>query len=83
MSKTITFMTDIKVEVNCSEEDFRVCVVETIDFAVNNKEYELKDISPDFIAEDITGISGEHGMSADALAIIGEELQKFAERVFV
>lgn len=69
------------MEVNCSEEDFRTCVVESIDFAVNNKEYSLDDIDSDFIAEEITGIYGEHGMPTEALIMIGEELQKFANRV--
>lgn len=77
----INYITDIKVEVKSTVEEFRKEVVSTIDFAVRDKEYKIGSFNADFIAEDITGIMGEHGMSQEALVIIEEELAAYKAKV--
>ena len=75
--RIIKFTTDIGYKVSYTEEEFREDVRSTIDFAVGEKEYPLQDLTPNFIAEDITGIFGEHGISKEGLDIIEQELKIF------
>lgn len=77
----IKFTTDIGVEMNLTEEDFKIAITSSIDFAVNEKEYKLEALTADFIAEEITGIiesyhGKPHGMPQEGMNIIKQEIQK-------
>lgn len=76
----VTFNNDLNeiVEMNISE--FRESVISTIDFAINEKDYDLNDLTVNFIAEDISGIvESFHNLSVNmndlGLSIIDEVLK--------
>lgn len=76
-NNTITFTTDIGNELSLTEGELRNAAFSSIEFAVNDKEYDLKDLTADFVAEEITGTFGNHGMPKEGLQIIREELNRF------
>lgn len=76
----VTFNNDLNeiVEMNISE--FRESVISTIDFAINEKDYDLNDLTVNFIAEDISGIvESFHNLKVNmndlGLSIIDEVLK--------
>lgn len=73
----IKYTTDIGNKVNCTEEEFREDAKSMIEFAINEKEYTIDSIDVQMIAEDVTGVFGEHGLSDRALEIIEEQLNSF------
>lgn len=59
------------------ENYFLEIVSELIDFAINEKEYELENLSVIMIAEDVTSVVDEpHGVDEKGLVIIEEELNR-------
>lgn len=76
----ISIKTELLDRRGYTEADFRTEVRGMIQFAINEKEYLLEELSIDMIAEDITGIFGEHQMSEEGLNIINEELAKVREQ---
>ena len=78
---TVTFTTDLNNKIKMRVEDFKATVVETIDFAVNQKGYAINDLTVEFIAEDITGVikswhGKEHDMNNVGLSIIKDVLNE-------
>lgn len=73
----IKFTTDIGVEIELTEGQLRAEAKSMIEFAMNEKDYTIDGIDAKMIAEDITGIFGEHGLSERALEIINEQLNSF------
>jgi hypothetical protein len=59
------------------EDQFRKVIKGLIDFAFNEKEYPLEDISVEMIAEDVTGVIENHGIDNKGLKIIELELDKY------
>ena len=77
--KEVTYTTDLNNLVEMSKEKFKQVVLNAIEFAINEKEYALKDLTVDFIAEDITGIiksyhEKDFEMNKAGLAIIKQVL---------
>ncbi|WP_341323445.1 hypothetical protein NSQ62_08200 [Solibacillus sp. FSL H8-0523] len=77
----VTFTTDLNNEIKMRVEDFKATVVETIDFAINEKGYNINDLTIGFIAEDITGVikswhGREHDMNSVGLGIIKKVLME-------
>lgn len=54
--KTITFTTDLNKEIIMNENEFNKVVIETIEFAINDKGYSVNDLTVEFIVEDISGV---------------------------
>lgn len=75
--RRIKYTTDIGSEIVCTEEEFHDEAKSMIEFAMNEKDYTIDGIDAKMIAEDITGIFGEHGLSERALEIINEQLNSF------
>lgn len=74
MINMLTIKTELKPKVEYTEEEFREEAKGMIQFAINEKGYSFNELSPDMIAEDITGIWGEHQMPKDGMDIIRKEL---------
>jgi len=70
----LTIKTELKQKVEYTEEEFREEAKGMIQFAINEKGYSFEQLSADMIAEDITGIMGEHQMPKKGMEIIREEL---------
>lgn len=73
----IKFRTDINIDVTLTVDAFITATKDMIDFAINEKGYALDDLTVDFIAEDITGKVGNHGLSVDGLLIINNVLNDY------
>ena len=74
-------MTELGGNITMTKEAFREEARRMIEFAVVDKDYSLEDLSPDMIAEDISGITGHHQMPEEGLAIIKEELSNFSTEI--
>lgn len=76
--ETITFNTDLNKPISMSQEVFRRLVFTTIEFAIKEKEYDINDLTVEFIAEDISGLIDstdmKHEMNALGLIIIKDVL---------
>lgn len=60
-----------------TREEFIKEVNSYIDFAINDKEYAIEDLTPTMIAEDIVGyVDVDHGVDEEGMKIIKEELDK-------
>ena len=70
----IAFKTELRDKLEMTKDDFRNEVKSTILVALNDKEYPIEQVSAHMIAEDITGIWGEHQMPEVGMDIIREEL---------
>lgn len=75
----ITVVNDLGNEISYTEEEFIVEVNSMIDFALNEKEYELKDLSVKMIGEDVTGVFGEFKMTDNGLRIIYNCLKNYSK----
>lgn len=73
----IIFISDLNIEVVLTEEQFREEAIGFIYSAINEKGYAFNEIDSHMIAEDITGVMGDHRLSKDALLIIEEELNNY------
>ena len=77
----ITYKNDLEKKVQCTEEEFHKEVVDMIEFNVNEKGYPIDNITPDLIAEDITGIFENHQMPEEGMNIIVEEIQRAMKEI--
>lgn len=73
----ITIKTNLLEKVVYTLEEFKAEVIGMIEFSVKEKEYALADLCVDMIAEDITGVFGDHQMPKEGLDIIERELNAF------
>ena len=73
----IKIKTDTRNIVEYTEDYFRAEIKGLLTFALNEKGYDIKDISPDMLAEDITGIFGEHNVPQEGMLIIQKVITEY------
>lgn len=84
----ITFTNDLKLEIVMDEKDFKEEIVNAIQVATIEKEYELGNLSPDFVEEEVTGVissfhNHKNNMSKNGKEIIENLLNGFSSMIKV
>lgn len=77
--KMIKFITDLGITVTMTKEEMEKVATETIKFAVNDKGYDIDELSTEFVCQDITGHLNElweEGFSHEAYSIVDDVLTK-------
>lgn len=75
----IKFTTDLGITVTMTKEEMEKVATEMIKFAVNDKGYDIDELSTEFVCQDITGHLNElweEGFSHEAYSIVDDVLTK-------
>lgn len=75
----ITVKSDIGKVFTLTPGEFKKEIVKIIEWALSEKEYPLADYTAVMAAEDLTGIFGNHGVPAEGMKIIQDELDRLAK----